>query len=326
MKPGDTFQTTPVDRVAVASGSGAVHVNDAKLLASHEDADGRITVFLDIFTAEGAWTTYRLERIQDQAGVWLDPEKETGSNLTAQVIVQLDDAVPQFAASIDMAEPAAVLLHHNGTFSCSAFTNLTPVTVPETVAASAVTNGIRAKFTYTSTAETYASLGVSFNAGATWSGNGSATRTSTLTAGFNTITGATGSWSAKEWRANWEHKRYYRHCPGSPTGTWHEQRYTDPQAVAGFPAIINSRYGLPPCHTKQTLSGVAWIATQTATATTYGSAFSITWGPGTFSGSARSGYTASVKMRFERPEASGYWYWCGDTSNPVNSGWLRAGR
>jgi hypothetical protein len=89
--------------------------------------------------------------------------------------------------------------------------------------------GIRAKVTYTSSASTTSGVGISFDAGVSWSQSTTSTKSSGLTADYATITGATGRWPNKEWRASWGHKKYWRHCTGGPgSSTWHEQRETWP--------------------------------------------------------------------------------------------------
>ncbi len=68
------------------------------------------------------------------------------------------------------------------------------------------------------------------------------------------------------------------------------------------------------------------IETKNAAGQTYGSAFSISYGPGAFSGTAQSGYASSVKIVFETPSPGKYWYWCGDQYYPQDSRKVRAGR
>jgi hypothetical protein len=52
--------------------------------------------------------------------------------------------------------------------------------------------GIRAKVTYTSSASTTSGVGISFDAGVSWSQSTTSTKSSGLTADYATITGATG--------------------------------------------------------------------------------------------------------------------------------------
>lgn len=329
MEVGDSFHPTPIDRESLVGGRATIDIADEELVGAHRSADGTVVAQVDVFTDDGIGTVF-VERVRDENGRWVDSATRTAP---------VDDLPPPVAFRMGRghmlpiperngpAEPRLVDRHHHSDLVCTAWYFGGDVEVGETVLTSAVTNGIRARVTYSSSATTTSGVGISFDAGATWSASGTSTRTSGLTANYDIVTGAAGSWSNKEWRATWGHKKYWRHCPGGPYDeTWHEQRQTWPHAVVGFPAIIDSRYPMPRCHTRHDLTGVRSIDTEDATATTYGAAFEISWGAGTFSGNAQSGYSTHVRITFETPTPSRYWYWCGNTFYPAESMKVRAGR
>lgn len=327
MKVGDTFHLTPIDRLSLINGRGRIHAADEPLLRAHRSGDGTVLVQLDVFTESG-WSVRRLERIEDTRGRWLEPGGAAlQDEAPGTVYLSLDDQpVAAVSAEIEQSDEL-VDRHHNAYFSCSAMASSGDVGVPQTVVTSAVRNGIRARVVYTSSASTTSGTGISFDAGASWSQDSRLSRVSTFTATFDTVTGASGSWTNKEWRVLWGHRRWWRHCPGGPGGAeWHEQRFTEPVAAVGSGSIINSRYPLPQCHTRQPLTNFSSVETQSATAQNYGSGFSVKWGPGTFKGTSQSGYTRDVKVIFQTPQPSKYWYWCGDNFYPTLSRKVRSGR
>lgn len=330
MKSGDTFSVTPIDRKATSAGRARIQSDDPALLAAHTSKDGTLLVLLDVYLPDGEATTVFVERVQ-RGGRWVT------SSVAATEVTNPERPVKFVVEDTAVAKVRTVREHdphehrveprsHQGSSGCSGLTYVTPTTAYTTTATAAVYRGIRAKGKYTSTASTTNGLGVSADAGANWSQSGKSTKTSTLTASYNTITGSSTAWTNKEWRATWAHKRAWRHCWDPCMCKTYEQRFTFPDKVAGFPSIINSRYSLPSCVNKVGLSGVKTVSTESATAATYSNGFSLKYGVGTFSGTTQSGYTTAVKMTFERPEVSGYWYWCGDTFNPVDARRVRAGR
>jgi hypothetical protein len=326
--------------VDIVDGVASVQADDARLLSSHVSEAGLLTLHLDVFTSEGSMPVV-IERKMLANGVW-GSSAEAAQGLTQdpkpeRLTVADSDMVPLILPESPSETP--VLRHHHDGIWCSDISfgpdSAGSVQTTETIATSAVTNGVKVKVTYDSGAQTISGMG--WNAGttssgfsATWSQSSTVTRSSGLTATYATITGATGSWSNREWRVTREYKKWYRHCPINGTTDWKTQRWIEPASVGGFPEIIVSRYSLPQCNTKWDLTGAVDIATENATAMTYLDAFSVGWGSSggvslSFKGSAQSGYTNKVKVKFTRP-TTGYWYWCGNTFNPVESSKVRAGR
>lgn len=332
MQPGDVFSLVPIDRMTVSNGRAKIHSPDPDILQAHRSGDGTVLLQLDVYTDTGT-TVLMVERVADAAGRWVTSETLAGPVERPDAAVRFEVSDRQVAKlrleNVGIEAPLTTRQHQGAT--CSDVTFLARSSYPETLATSAVYKGIVADFVYTSTANTTSSLGVDAGNGV-FSIGGSSTKASTLTADFNSVAGSYSAWTNREWRASWIHDRWYRHCP-DPTDTtypyddtWIEQRWTAPVKVSGFPSIITSRYPLPGCAQRADLSGVKSVATDTSTAMTYQAAFKITWGVAAFEGSARSGYTSAVKMKFTRPEATGYWYWCGDNVIPQDSYKVRAGR
>jgi hypothetical protein len=331
MKIGDVFNLTPVDRVAVTGGRAAVHADDVDLLRAHQSKNGEIMVHLDVYTGQGTTTVLVVERVQDNEGRWVDSAARNTAATDPVAPVQFALGENQLGrlvtSSGDTASPLELRDHQGVT--CSVMEYAGPVSMPETVATTAVYKGIKANVTYTSSATTTSGLGFQVDAGL-WSQNGTATRSSTLTGTFVTVTGSSTAWTNKEYRASWQHDRYYRHCADPnvwpPDGSYITQRFTEPVKAVGFPAIIDSRYPLPGCHTKQPLTGVVDIDTESHAAITHSAGFKITWGIGSFEGSSKSGYSTSVKIKFTNPSPGTYWYWCGDAFAPQDSYRVRSGR
>ncbi|MBA3290047.1 MAG: hypothetical protein H0U17_00970 [Actinobacteria bacterium] len=353
MSVGDSFRLVPVDRVPVEGEPAVIHVADSNLLASHRSTDRTVILQLDLFTVAG-WTVFFLQRAQDDNGRWRDPDalvrppEDPFAPVTFDLRGRALDPAPVLGTAADPVEPIAtpelglcpagvcpwqsplplVTRHHQYLHNCSDWSYLGYSSVPETVVTSAVTNGITADVNYTTEASTTSSIGLTVDQGSKWEISGSSTQKSTLAADFDTVTGASGTWSNKEWRMSWAHKKFYRHCPkwpGNPDSPYYVQRMSQPYKAVGGPPIIDSRYPIPQCTYRHGLESFGGISTKDHTAMGYQAAFSLTWGPGTFKGTARSGYSTDVKVTFKRP-GTGYWYWCGDDYVPQDSYKVRAGR
>ena len=334
MKVGETFNLTPIDRVTVRRGRATIRAANLDILRAHASRDGVVKVHLDVYTNDGRTTVLMAERIRERSGRWVDAaarDVTRPSRGAAPVRFTLLDH--QLAPVVLRDGPAATSLgiqHHQGA-TCSVMEYAGVTGVAETVATAAVYKGIKADVTYLATAHTRSDLGAQLGGGA-WYANGTSNVQSTLTATFVTVTGASTGWSNKEYRATWNHERWWRHCVDPYDTTWPyndqwiTQRFTEPVKVVGFPPIINSRYPLPGCVKKQDLSGVSSIETENHAASSYVAGFTITWGVGSFSGSSQSGYSSTVKIKYSNPVPGTYWYWCGDTSAPQDSYRVRAGR
>ena len=325
VRPGETFHLTPVDRVTMVDGTASVHVADAAMLRAHQSGSGAVVLHLDVFTADGM-TVFVNERVRTRAGTWVESAAPDGG---PTISLTLDPSRVE-KLTLPPAQRAArplVKRNHEGVLQCSEMTADPAVTATETIQVAGVYRGIQAAFTYTSSASTASGMGVQIGTGAAWSQSSLASRTSTLTAEYAPQTGSSTTWSYREWKTNWLHLRYWRHCPNTPDTGYHTQRFTEPYKVNGFPAIATSRYPDVPCAARNVLTGVSSIQTDDTTAMQYDQGFSITYGGATFRGSARSDFTAAVRMKFIRPAAvSGYWYWCGDNVVAQDSYWVKAGR
>ena len=325
MWPGDTFHLTPIDRATLVHGKANVHVADAAVLRSHKSLAGAVILHLDVFTADGM-TVFVSERAIGKSGKWVEsayPDAESRLALTfdSKRVEKLD-----LPAETNAVSPL-VQRHHEGVLQCSGMTYDSNTTATETVQVAGVYKGIQAAFTYTNSASTSSGMGVQIGTNATWSQNSLATRTSTLTAPYNVETGPNAAWAYREWRANWSHYRYWRHCPNTPDTGYHTQRFTEPYKVNGFPATVTSRYPNVPCVARNILTGVSSVETETANGIQFDQGFSITYGGATFKGSDKSNYSSAVKMKFIRPAAiTGYWFWCGDAAVAQDSHWVKAGR
>ena len=327
LEPGETFSLTPIDRIPVRDGRVIAHVDDRDLLRAHTSKDGSVLVHFDVFTAEGM-TVLRSERRQDRSGAWVESQAAAASNGVRRSrhglrTFRLDrNRIVPLEAPVGVEAPV-VTRDHNHPSGCSAVKALSDVAVPETVATLAVTKGVKANLTYTTTAETTSSLGAYLGAAFGWEIDGSSTKKSTIEGEFVTVTGSSTSWTNKEYRVTWAHHRYNRHCSWNP---WQNQLFTVPYKAIGAPPIIDSRYPLPGCVHKADLSGFSTVSTTSHTAMTYQEGFKITWEGSTFKGNSRSGYTSQVKIKFTRPIGATYWYWCGDAFAPQDSYKVRAGR
>jgi hypothetical protein len=210
--------------------------------------------------------------------------------------------------------------HHQGV-GCTEWTLRARATPNQTIVNGIARNGVSILVRYSSAATTTSQTGISYNNRATWGVSGSRSRGSSFTAAYNAETAGTNATLNREYRVQWRHSDYTRHCPTNPYGGYQVQDITDPDFATGGATVVNSRYGVFSCRYAGTRAQVASVSTQSATATMYSAAFSA-FG---FSGGSRSGYNSETRITYRFNSTSGG-YWCGDNNYPAQAARVRAWR
>lgn len=334
---GGTFEPTPVARTVTGDdGRYTLRAAFNSVLRMRQGTDG-LDLEYDVFHADRHLVAFEQVRFDEARGGW---SRVTGRPSTAAVgpsthAGNRSDVVFDLArfgaVSTEGVELPAldqrVARHHQGAYisGCTPYELKTTSRAPETVAVGLTENGVKSTPTYTSAASTTSGMGwaVGTNGswtGVTWAQNGTKTRSSGFTAGFNVLTAPIGGTLHREYKVTWEHKRYERHCSNG-AGGYNMQTYTEPTVATGSGGDYASRYGTFSCWSTETWNG-PYVQTTTGTATSYGSAFEISTGPGVFKGSAQSGYSSAVKIRYDFNATSGKW--CGNNNYPQSAGRVKA--
>ncbi|MGQ0623711.1 MAG: hypothetical protein ACT4PP_03510 [Sporichthyaceae bacterium] len=192
-----------------------------------------------------------------------------------------------------------------------------------TVATGVVRNGPQMAITYSSGAETTVSTGFSFDHGASFSINGSRSRSSSFTANFVPAKAKAGKVVAKEYRVQFLHYTSRRVCRGDNFDDYRVHYVTSPGRSTRGVDHIASRYPSWEClpGDPRIAPGIATsVETDKESAATYGAAFGFSpLGGSIFEGRAQSGYSELVKVlfTFADPERG---KWCGNSGDPGAGG------
>lgn len=332
---GGTFEPTPLARTFTdGDGHYELRAEYGTLAQMRHGADG-LDLELDVFSHGRHLVTFEQVRHDPASGGWsrVTPEpqearathgRHAGNRADVAFDFQRYGAVTDLSSESPVAQQA-VPRHHQGAYigGCSPYELKATLSSLETVAVGLVENGVKTWAKYNTSASTTSGMGwaVGVNgswAGVSWSQNNTKTRTSGFTASFLETTAPIGGTAHREYRVTWEHKRYERHCSDG-AGGYQMQTYTEPTIALGGAGDYSSRYGVFTCHTTASVN-VTYIETTNATATSYGTAFTITSGPGSFSGSAQSNYTSYVVLRYT---FNGAGKWCGNNAAPTSAGRVR---
>ena len=188
------------------------------------------------------------------------------------------------------------------------------------------TGPVTATVVYNSSASSTISTGSGYKqmwlaANATLTVSGSQTKGSGFTGAFSPQTGI----HHKDYRVNWVHRQYELHCDVG-TSPYDSKRFyqyiSEPKVVTGGGSIRNpSAYG-----DIGTANCEYWpggnVSTDTASAASYLSAFSLGWLGGSFSGSSQQGYSTNVKIAYAFGNGTGWW--CGSNTYPATAQRVRA--
>jgi hypothetical protein len=141
--------------------------------------------------------------------------------------------------------------------------------------------------------------------------------TKTQTGGFSgTLSTQTGT-AHTDRLINWVHYQYEDHCAPSgmaPPVANYIYRRTEPGYVSGGSSTRGSWYGDIGTSYCQFWAGPT-VTRTTGTATTYSSAFNITWGFLNLWGNSKAGFNSQVTLSYTFETNSGDW-WCGHNDYP----------
>lgn len=200
-------------------------------------ASGVLDLEMDIFTGD----RHLVHQLQSTHvnGQWMNGANDrppTNAATERDAHNRHDVAIDLSSGSVIDEEGAATELsqtrNHQG-MGCTDWVLRSRQSPSQTIAQGIAANGVATNVTHTSGASTSSQTGTSYNNGASWSISGSRSRSSTFTAGFARETSAAGSTLNREYRVQWRHSSYDRHCPTDYYGNYQVQVYTDPDFATG---------------------------------------------------------------------------------------------
>lgn len=329
MPIGGTFRTVPVAR-AVVDSTGAYTLRAAltPALATLIDRDG-LDLQLDV-AQQGSWPrTYLTQAVPGGALGWLRP------TVDAVDPASLVAALPR--NSWNIALPTEDGPHPCGnTPGCEEKprpfpgANCVNRKIAEkkawtTVATAVARDGVTALVTYERGAQSEVSTGVSVESnGVGFKSNGSRTRGSTIEAKYTPRTGTAKKPVNVEYQVRMKHAVIASECLGNKVGQYRYRQFmTDPLGTSGGFRPITSRLPVWTCARANTeLADGDSASTVSDRAYTYEKGFGFSPVPGgSYTGSATSGYSETVKVQYDYAKIKGKkGYWCGRTGDPASPG------